>query len=129
MPLYPKQEPPYYTESPSGNGGVKQYIALLSQTGTNNPTGTPIINTIGTVTITRTGEGNYLITSTGNLTLYKTIITFQNTNAGGDNIVVLDNEDGDTFQFRTYKYDTIGTQFTVADGLMYLTPIQITVYP
>jgi hypothetical protein len=56
------------------NGGrpYNSYTALLTQTGTSAPVATVLENTIGTITITRNGTGEYTITSSGLFTLNKT---------------------------------------------------------
>jgi hypothetical protein len=56
------------------NGGrpYNSYTALLTQTGTSAPVATVLENTIGTITITRSGTGEYTITSSGLFTLNKT---------------------------------------------------------
>jgi len=48
------------------NGGYKEYTALISQTGTNNPTIIELVNTTGTtVTTERTDVGQYTLTFDG----------------------------------------------------------------
>jgi hypothetical protein len=43
--------------------GYKEYVALLTQTGEDAPVATVNLNTIGTVTWSRTGAGTYLATA------------------------------------------------------------------
>lgn len=74
MPLeLTPQQPPYYDSAVQGIS-LKQYTALLTQTGTNAPTPTIIKNTIGTITWTRLGAGTYKATATALLTLNKTTV-------------------------------------------------------
>lgn len=50
----------------------KVYSALLSQSGTSNPVSTVLENTIGAITIIRSGVGEYRMQSSGLFTLNKT---------------------------------------------------------
>lgn len=52
----------------------KVYTALLSQSGTTPPTATVLDNTIGTITFTYDGVGNYSATSSGLFTANKTVV-------------------------------------------------------
>lgn len=54
--------------------GYKKYVALITQTGTNNPVATVLENTIGDIVWTRISMGLYAGTSTGSFTQNKTII-------------------------------------------------------
>lgn len=53
---------------------VKEYIAIINQTGTNAPTATVFKNTIGNIIWTRTNAGNYSAELTGAFTPGKTIV-------------------------------------------------------
>lgn len=58
MPIQPKQQPPYYTNSNS----IKLFKATITQTATNNPTATILTNETGEIpTFSRTDIGTYAI--------------------------------------------------------------------
>ena len=70
-----------YTEDANGivpACGYYEYVAKLSQTGTNAPTATVIKNTLGSAVFARVGAGDYTCTFTGLLTLNKTFISISN---------------------------------------------------
>jgi hypothetical protein len=55
--------------------GYKVYTALLTQSGTDAPVATVLKNTIGTITLSYSEEGGYLINCVGNLfTADKTVV-------------------------------------------------------
>lgn len=122
MPLYPKQEPPYYTEA-NNVDGTKEYIVLLSQESTNAPTGQPLKNTLGgTVVWTRQGTGQYWGTLTGAFgNLNTTIITGN----GATNALITTSATNDKIIINT---QTIATA-ALADDLLYFTTLIVTVYP
>lgn len=84
MPLIPQQEPPYYQiEDTTPQGSVKyQYTALLTQTGTSNPTAQILYNSLGTITWTRDATGVYKGTLSGAFDTNKTAITIGQNNTG-----------------------------------------------
>lgn len=58
-----------------GDPGYLEYVATLSQNGTNAPVANVLINTlVGTPTFARIGAGNYTMTLTGAWTSGKTVI-------------------------------------------------------
>lgn len=125
MPLIPKQEPPYYTTGDNPEG-TKQYIALLTQTGTAAPTATILKNTLdGTPVWTRTGMGDYLCTLTDTFTNNKTTIYIQSTVQDYDVIQPSSTLATGAFSIYTY-YNGDGT---FSDDILSKTPITITVYP
>lgn len=63
-----------YTMMEGLSGKPKMYVALLTQSGTSDPTVTVILNTLGsTPTVTRDDVGNYFITATGKFVEDKTV--------------------------------------------------------
>lgn len=57
-------------------GGARTYAAIIKQTGTNAPTATVLVNTLGKEVVwTRDNEGGYTATATGALSATKTIAT------------------------------------------------------
>lgn len=64
MPLDPKQQPPYYTSATqSGNAIPKQYIAIVTQSGTSAPVSTIQKNTYNSTPIwSRVNVGIYRLT-------------------------------------------------------------------
>lgn len=140
MPLIPTQEPPYYQISDSPDvSGEKQYIALLNQTGTSNPTVTILKNTLsGAITWTRTGVGTYEGTLTDGFPTNKTIIRPFGTGRSTWVPMWYDMEIGDTYYSIEYVTDTVtiacytkaGTPFELGDAIStYKILIDITVYP
>ena len=104
----------------------KVYTALLTQTGTSNPTAIVLENTIGDISWIRDYEGGYSATSDTLFTLNKTFVLFTTTRVSYDsdtNFVV----PSDSF---TINNISIGTQTAgvVEDGALTLTPIEIRVY-
>lgn len=61
--------------------GYKEYVAVLTQTGTSAPVATVLNskapNYLGDVTITRNNAGLYTVTKTGAFTINKTVATVQ----------------------------------------------------
>jgi|SRR6185369_17216024 len=106
------------------SGKVKVYRALLTQTGTNDPVPTVLENTLGgSPALSRTGVGAYLITLSGAFPTAKTFcgnfptsVMFQ---------VFYPIEDGNSIGINTF--DSSGT--VAVDGYLYITPIEILVYP
>ena len=106
----------------------KSYVAIISQSGTSNPTVSAVLeNTIGTMTVTRSGVGTY---------------TFQSSGFGGfggnNKVVVLFlNGQSTTGLYRGQYVPPIGavqlgsfnTSNTVTDGLISTATIEIRVYP
>ncbi|MBK8990155.1 MAG: hypothetical protein IPM39_29510 [Chloroflexi bacterium] len=58
----------------SGGDPYLEYVALLSQVGGNAPSAAVLKNTIGTITWSRVGEGNYIGTRTGAFPSGKTVV-------------------------------------------------------
>ena len=67
-----------------GGGGVayQKYVAILSQTGTDDPVATVLENTIGDIVWTRTGIGSYFGTLNGAFPSNSTFVLGQNTTSG-----------------------------------------------
>lgn len=125
MPLYPKQEPPYYTEEGEGIP-TKQYIAILNQTGTAAPVPTILKNTIGVILWTRSAPGLYLATLEDAFPANKTTLI-----AGIDNFL----QNGIIYFGQLTPPDELNLQSclnsfnTPADDIISNLTIQITVYP
>jgi len=69
--------------------GTKMYLALLTQTGTDAPVATVLVNTLGgTVSFTRDDLGYTLITSTGLFTINKTLFFPSSSYSGSFNTVL-----------------------------------------
>lgn len=81
MSIKKKNVPPYYEYE----GTKKVYIALLNQTGSENPSAIELKNEIGVITWNREGTGSYSAEITGEDFVYtKTLVwcSQQNTSAG-----------------------------------------------
>lgn len=105
---------------------VKTYIALLTQTSTNNPTQQVIHNTFaGTVALTRTGTGTYNITLQDNRDNYTanktTILTSTNYEASAVEVGTK-RINNTTIQIRTFVSGLL------SDGLITDATIQIQVW-
>jgi len=105
-------------------GGVPYttYVALISQSGTSDPTAVVLENTLGgSVTLARAGEGTYTITKTGAFLAAKTWYTcqWQSDGGGGSNGVFVRRTDD----------DTIRIDVPDGDGILNALPIEIRAYP
>ena len=109
------------TEPPEAGGGLpyKVYSALITQTGTNDPTVIILENTLGeTIVWTRQFAGSYLGTSTGTFTANKTSVSL--TSRG----VIFKDCYNNIIEIGTYISSTV----TGADGLLNRELIEIRVY-
>jgi len=109
--------------------GVKRYVALLTQTGTDAPVATVLENTLGgTVTWSRTGAGTYAVIGGSLFTANKTVAFVTNYTAG--NIVSAGYNSGEEqFELITFGQN-VGTQlFEPQDDLLQLMSLTIFVYP
>ena len=98
----------------------KVYVAILDQTGTNNPVVTILENTLGTINITRSSTGEYTIASSGLFTLNKT--SFDITPIQGF-IKQTPLNDVNTIGFETRNTSNVTT-----DGLLISKKLEIRVY-
>lgn len=108
--------------------GTKRYVALLSQSGTDAPNATILVNTLGVVPVWSYDDvGQYIITAEGKFTLLKTAVKVSQTDTdGGKRMVYQHDEDSITL----FSYDSLGAQNDgeLSDGNAY-TVIEIEVYP
>ncbi len=126
------------TKGPKGDSGLvsnygyKVFKASLSQTGTDAPfvedgSGTPsnpFINTIGTITLSRTGTGLYNITSSSLFTLGKTWYSAQASSiAGVNSLVIINYVSASSIIIQTY------TSGVLADDVLNQSTVSIEVYP
>ena len=112
--------------------GVKVYRALLTQTGTNAPVPTILENTIGNIVWSRNNYGVYLGTLSGAFTESKTFINTRSivdTPDGGIQFLIGSWESVNTVLLTTWANYFDGDPTTPSDGALYLTPIEILVYP
>lgn len=77
----------------------KKYIALITQSTTNNPTVIELENTIGPIVWTRTAVGVYFGTLTGAFTLNKTYVMLSNVETNG--IVTAERRDNNSIEINT----------------------------
>lgn len=103
----------------------QKYVALISQTGTADPTIEILENTIGDIIWTRTSAGDYLGTLTGAFPQLKTYIVFQNFYSGTGSYI--------SFMLRvtddTINIVTKDNTNTFIDNVLDYTTIEIRVYP
>jgi hypothetical protein len=103
----------------------QKYVALISQSGTADPTITILENTIGNIVWTRSSTGDYLGTLIGAFPQLKTFIVFQNFYSGtGSHISFIQRITDDTINIVT-KNNTNA----FIDNVLDYTTIEIRVYP
>lgn len=113
--------------------GVKYYIAVLTQFGSDNPTASVLENSFTPITITpaRTGIGVYSFVfddgDEGPLLAEKTWYQIT-TNKEYDYLFVIRRESRYEITVSTYEPNFDGT-YALADGLLNYTPIKIELYP
>jgi hypothetical protein len=119
---------PNLTVTESINGapvvGYKKYIALISQTGTNDPTLSILENTIGDIVWTRAAGGVYQgYLNNAFIDDFKTYVNIQQNlqNLGGVNYITW-------FDGSTIQIDTLDATFTSNDTLLLYTTIEIRYY-
>jgi hypothetical protein len=101
----------------------KVYTALLSQSGTSAPTAIVLENTLGTITFTYTGIGQYQINSAGLFTLDKTLLFIQGSSDGDINSAYI----LDKLYYNTSSIINCITS-GVTNGMLNKTSIEIRVY-
>lgn len=115
----------------------KQYVALLTQTGTAAPVATVLSNTLGgTVVWARTSTGLYTATLSGAFASGKTLM-FTGTSdaqfnaASGSLFSVYQTQrtSNNVISLMSYNVDPVAPSFNVADTLLLATEFTITVYP
>jgi len=105
-----------------GGGGYLKYVALLTQTGTDAPVATVLENTLGgTVVWTRSEAGVYAGTLSGVFTENKTAIFL---GAAAGNIIQYGFVDSTNYILLLTTEGGVA-----ADEKLFLTPIEIRVYP
>lgn len=101
----------------------KKYIALLSQTSTNNPVATVFENTMDDIIVwTRDSVGTYTGTLTGAFVNFKTWFSITPINYAG--LYEVFSLDENTIRIRTADITTL----TLVDGQLNETPLEIRVY-
>jgi hypothetical protein len=115
---------------PSGPA-YKVYTALLSQSGTNNPTVIVLENTmVNPVTIERQSAGNYTVSCNdfNFFTVNKTAISAISPNANGPIIRTAVNNPT-TFRIETYNNSITQPYSVSSDNVLNLSMVEIRVYP
>jgi hypothetical protein len=106
----------------------KVYSALVSQTSTNDPTGTVLHSTFdSTLTWTRSYSGRYTLTSTGEFTSGKVFVIFSQNAALGtsSNPCHYNWQRNDS---STIYVESLNSAGATADGLLYNTSVEVRVY-
>ncbi len=109
------------------NKGYKSYVALLSQTGTNDPTAVVLENTLGgDIVWTRSlSAGQYIGTLNGAFPIEQKVCLFiQNTYSSNYIVPYLYYSDANTVSIETYW--SVGA--SDIDGQLYNTSVEIRVY-
>lgn len=106
------------------NGNPKVYKALLTQTGTNAPVATVLVNTLsGTPVWSYDGVGNYILTLASEFPQNKTFIKINNAESGGRfNLAYWDS-------VNTIRVDSADGSGTGYNDLLLYTSFEIEVYP
>lgn len=122
---------PYIT----GGDPYKKYVALLTQENTDPPVATYIIeNTIGSITYSYLGVGSYILTLPEPV-LYEKLVVITGVNSQQDPAILSYRMAGGYPIIPGYSSDTIYLStfdlYTQSDSdqRLYLTPIEIRVYP
>lgn len=119
------------TGEPVASHGIKQYVAVLNQSGTDDPVATVLVNTLGgDVVWTRSGLGGYLGNLTGASTVGKATSLTPFILNGGDGLIITMELTVNYFQILTYFWSL--SEFvapTPSDSILNNTIINITVYP
>lgn len=114
-----------YTMMDGLSAKPKVYLALLTQSGTSNPTVTVVVNTLGvTPSITRDDVGIYFVTATGKFTADKTICEVDHYLGDTFGKLTLQRSDSDICTLQAYD-----STETPSDDLLLNNWIKITVYP
>ncbi|MEI2773359.1 MAG: hypothetical protein V9G98_22400 [Candidatus Competibacter sp.] len=112
----------------ANNRGVLEYVALLTQTGTDAPVATVLRNTLGGAVVwTYVGAGNYRATLAGAFPSGKTVLIATGNEIGGGNfnLPLLNREGNDSILLWTVQADA----GALSDALLSGTAIVIQVYP
>ena len=103
-----------------GTQGIKRYLALLTQTGTDTPVATVLENSLGgTLVWTRSGVGTYDATLAGVFLANKVFAPGFVIEAGG----------GALFSFSRTSNNVMAMFSGAGDGVLASTPVEILVYP
>ena len=122
----------YLKTSGTGNTGwermgvkkFKEYVAIINQSGTSDPTATVISNELGgTVTLNYVDVGSYTATLTGAFTTNKTIVSITSGNSSASASLFGYSSDSDTIKFGSY--DSLGN---AKDGFITNSTFIIRVY-
>lgn len=101
----------------------KKYVALLSQSGSSAPVATVLENTIGNIVWTRISSGIYTATLAGAFPAAKSLALVSNSGSVEAGVLAYDVEDTNSYAVQSFS----GSSFS--DSLLYLTGIEIRVYP
>ena len=119
------------TGEPVVSQGIKQYVAVLNQSGTDDPVATVLVNTLGgDVVWTRSGPGGYFGNLTGAFTVGKTTSLTPFILNGADGLIITMESNVNSFQILTYFWSL--SEFvapTSSDSILNNTIINIVVYP
>lgn len=111
--------------TPPPPAGAQVFRALLTQTGTSNPTATVLENSLpGTPTFTRTGPGHYSATLVGAFKVHKTHVILSGCNDSTTGVSECCSAGPDQVRFSTFK-----PPLKYEDGHLNEAAIQIIVYP
>ena len=109
----------------ANNQGIKRYVALLTQTGTDAPVATVLENTLGEVPVwSRDDVGEYFLTASGNIFVQdKTAILIGSPSSGAGNQALA------MWQSVTQIFVAVYSGGGVADGFLADTILKVEVYP
>jgi hypothetical protein len=120
----------YYTAEEILAPKYKVYTALLTQEGENAPTAIVLENTLGNITYSRSASGFYTVNLSGAFTLNKTFVIITPTVDDAQNSMVslTYNMDLDSFEITSTSWSATLSGYTLLDGILLNTPIEIRVY-
>lgn len=104
---------------------VKQYVALLSQTGTGAPSAIILQNNIGTILWTRVGVGTYEGTLTAAFPQLKTYLSITANSQSNTDFAIYNNIDGEPSNSVGIITKASGS---ASDGILDFTPVEIRIW-
>jgi hypothetical protein len=120
----------YYTAEEIVAPKYKVYTALLTQFGENAPTAIVLENTLGNITYSRSASGLYIANLLGAFTLNKTFVIITPTvdDAQNQMVSLTYNMGLDSFEITSTNWSATLNGYTLLDGILFNTPIEIRVY-
>lgn len=116
---------PQWVNNTSSESGYRSYVALLSQSGTDNPTAIVLENSLGDIVWEYDSPGIYFGNLNNSFPIEKTFVL---TPQGGYDTEVLNGGGGDPYSIYRFNDNSIIVSTSGGDGILNYTPIEIRVY-